>query len=142
MINCDSYNNVSDGVRIDVGGANIYNAYLCNCLLVSNGGWGVNNVDTTSRLTVVETCGFFGNTSGQTTGPADMIVNNSVTLAASPYADPANGDFSIIAGDARNDGRGAFVMGGSYTKSTTGYPDLGAAQHLDAGLFVPRRFVR
>ena len=128
LINCDAYNNVSDGVRIDVAGANIYNAYLCNCNFISNGGLGINNVDTTSRITIVQTCGFFGNTSGQTTGPADMIVNNSITLAASPYADPADGDFSVIAGDAIDDARGVFTMGGSYTKTTTSYHGLGAAQ--------------
>ena len=140
MLNCDSYNNGGDGVRSDVatsaGGFHL----IENTNLIKNGGYGINDVETSlGHLVRVINCGFGAgtqaNTSGQTTGLEDFgSEEGSVTYAndVTPWVDPANGDFRINLAAAKNAGRGAFTQTAASYAGAIGYPDIGAVQHQDA----------
>lgn len=54
-------NNASDGVKFT---ATSDNCFLYGCSIKSNGGWGVNLVDSTSDNLVITTCNFLSNSSG------------------------------------------------------------------------------
>lgn len=75
------------------------------------------------------------NTSGQTNGLDDFDIIGSVTYAndVTPWVDPANGDFRIDLAAAQGTGRGAFLQTDGSHAGTVSYPDIGAAQHEDAG---------
>jgi hypothetical protein len=103
LINCDVYNNGSDGVLDGIGGG-LVEAYIENCNFVKNGGYGVNLVGGDTLYAVLVNNGFGAgtqaNTSGQTnitTGTDVVEVSGSVTYAndVTPWVDPANGDFRI-----------------------------------------------
>lgn len=137
LINCDAYNNTSDGIRIGNSGANVI--YIENCNLVKNGGWGINGSGSGARNGAVLNCAFGAgtqvNTSGTTTGLKSMVESGSVTYASNvtPWVDPANGDFRINLSTAKGAGRGAFTQTASSYAGTIDYHDIGAAQHPDIG---------
>lgn len=137
FFHCDAYNNGGDGIRISIvttGGA----VFVENCNLVKNGGYGINRTDTLSNLFVVN-CGFgsgtMANTSGQTNGMSGPSAEGSVTYASnsSPWADADNGDFRISLAGAKGAGRASFTETAASYTGTVGYPDIGAAQHLESG---------
>lgn len=133
--NCDAYNNGSDGLELISAGISLY---VENCNFVKNSGWGING-GSGSRLGYVINCGFGSgtqaNTSGQTTGLKAMVESGSITYAAdvTPWVDPANGDFRIALAAAKGTGRGTFTQTAASYTGTVGFPDVGAAQHVDAG---------
>ena len=47
-----------------------------------------------------------------------------------PWVAPDTGDFRISLSQAKNAGRGFWLQTGAYS-GTVGYPDIGAAQHID-----------
>ncbi len=79
------------------------------------------------------------NTSGATNGTGDLDVGGAVTYAsdATPWADPANGDFRISLAAAKGAGRGAFTQTAASYAGTVGYPDIGAAQSAASGGGIP-----
>jgi hypothetical protein len=139
IVGCDSYNNGSDGINVDIGGAGGANHYgiIENCNLVKNGGYGISVGD--ARYGRISNCGFGAgtqaNASGQVFGAAGMEVAGGVTYAAgvTPWQDPANGDFRVALAAAKNAGRGSFLQTQAGHAGTAGYPDIGSAQHQDAG---------
>jgi len=141
MANISAYNNSSHGVLLN---SNPMCATLRNCLLVSNGGYGVSGpVSGNIRL---NNCAFYSNTSGQTTGLAVQNVG-AVTLSGNPFVDAPNGDFDLNstagAGAAcRGAGRGNFLQTAASYAGTLSVPDIGASQHPDSGgsagmLYIP-----
>lgn len=137
IINSDAYENGSDGINLantSQGGF-----YICNCNLVKNGGYGINGSGAGARIGFVSNCGFgagtMANTSGTTTGLKSMVELGSVNYAndVTPWADPANGDFRISLTAAKGTGRGSYTQTASGYAGTVSYPDIGAAQHQDAG---------
>ncbi len=138
LYNCDAYNNTSDGVHLTNASSNPMSCYIENCNLVKNGGFGINNAGTGGRTGYVVNCGFGAgtqvNTSGQTSLPGSIVVSGSVTYATdvTPWRAPTTGDFSIILGTAKFAGRGAFVETDGTNTGTVAYPDIGAAQHVQA----------
>jgi hypothetical protein len=106
-----------------------------NSVLAGNGAFGVNNAGTTNVVRLSSNA-YYSNTSGQTNGVKDET--GAITCTVQPMNDPANGDFSLnntAGGGAlcRNLGRGKYTQNaGSFTKTTTGFPDVGV-QHQDAG---------
>ncbi len=137
-ISCDAYNNGTgnsgDGI-LENSTTNLTGLLVESCNLISNARYGVEGTGANTTPMIVRNCGFFSNTSGSTSFPSGsgVEVNNSVTLASSPYSDAANGDFRISLAAAKNAGRGAFMQTAASYAGTVGYPDIGAAQHLDAG---------
>ena len=128
LYGCDAYGNGSDG-------AAHYTAttvmHIENCNFIKNGGYGINKASGTMYGQIVN-CGFGAgtqaNTSGQIGGSPNVVETGTVTYAndVTPYSDPDFDDFSILLKQARGTGRGAFSTTGG--GSTTGYPDIGAAQ--------------
>jgi hypothetical protein len=134
-INCDIYNNVSDGINM----ASATVGLVSNCNFVKNGGWGIKASAYNSRPLQVENCGFgsgtMANTNGTITAPSvNLVQSNTVTYASgvTPWVDPANGAFRINLAAAKNTGRGAFTQTQASYAGAIGYPDIGAAQHLEA----------
>jgi hypothetical protein len=131
FLNCDFYNNGSDGILDGVGGG-----------LVKNGGYCVNLVGGDTLYAVLVNNGFGAgtqvNTSGQTnitTGTDAVEVIGSVTYAndVTPWVDPANGDFRISLTAAKNTGQGSFTQTAASYAGAVGFPDIGSNQHLDSG---------
>ncbi len=141
FIGCDFYNNGSDGVGCAAsmgGGAGNY--IFENCNFVKNGGWGVNIIGTGGFNATLRNCGFGSgtqvNTSGTvaaiSTGNVDNIGPVTYASGVTPWVDPANGDFRINLAAAKGAGRGAFTETQASYAGTIGYPDIGAAQHLES----------
>ena len=132
MTGCDAYNNTSDGIRLANATDGIF--YIENCNLIDNGGYGINGSSATTRHGAIRNCGFgagtAANTSGDSTGLSNLVVSGSVTYAsnATPWTDPANGDFRISLATAKNAGRGVFTQTAASYAGAVGYPDIGAAQ--------------
>ena len=63
-----------------------------------------------------------------------FITSGAVTYAsnATPWVDPANGDFRTNLPAAMNAGRGAFTETAASYAGAVGYPDIGAAMHKDS----------
>ena len=139
ILGCDFYNNTSDGINFNVNTSAGANITIENCNFVKNGGWGFNDAEATlAHLIRLVNCGFGSgtqaNTSGTVTGLADYgYEEGSITYAAdvTPWVDPANGDFRVNLAAAKNAGRGTFTQTASGYAGTIGYPDVGAATHLD-----------
>lgn len=133
--NCDIYNNTGNGINVISGNVNA--VWIENTNLVKNGGAGINNASTT-QWGLIYNCGYGAGT--QANGSADTLngfsQTGTVTYASNvtPWTDPANGDFRINLATAINAGRGAFTQTQGYSSpNTVGYPDIGAAQHLESG---------
>lgn len=128
---CDAYNNGSDGVLVTSYGT------VVNCNLVKNTGWGIDGSAAVGG--VIESCGFGSgsqaNGSGTTTNTGAIQILRSVNYAndVTPWVDPANGDFRITLAAAKGAGRGTYTQTAASYTGTIGYPDIGAAQHIDSG---------
>lgn len=134
-INCDFYNNTGDGIDISNAGGTLH---VSNCNFINNGGYGITTAGQTVYGSVIN-CGFgsgtAANTSGTISDESALTVLGSVTYPtdAVPWVDPANGDFRINLAAAKGAGLGTFVQTDVGYAGTVGYPDIGAAQHADAG---------
>ncbi len=134
---CDFYNNGSSGIDLQGGSATL--CAIQNCNFVKNGGWGINSSGSPIRNGNIVNCGFGTgtqvNTSGAIAPVGGMNEVGTVTYAAdvTPWVDPSNGDFRINLAAAKGAGRGSFTETQASYTGTIGYPDIGAAQHLDAG---------
>lgn len=142
LYGCDAYNNVGDGA--DIANAALASFVIENCNFVKNGtggtGYGINSSgSSTARNGSIRNCGFGSGTQANTTGAiasfTGINVVGTVTYASgvTPWVDPANGDFRINLATAKNAGRGTFTQTAASYTGTVGYPDIGSAQHLDAG---------
>lgn len=124
FFNCTSYGNSGSGIFTSVVAA----SYILveNCTIANNTLYGINSSST--GFARISNCGFYSNTSGQTNGTIDAT--GTITYAAAPMTDPANGDFSLVAGSGGNAaGRGSFTQTASqYSKTSTSLPDVGAVQ--------------
>lgn len=139
MIGCESYNNGGAGLSI---GDNVSFLFIKNCNFIKNTGWGIDaSTGTSIRSGYVYNCGFGAGTQANGSGTitvaskSNLVQSGNVTYASgvTPWVDPANGDFRINLAAAKNAGRGTFTQTAASYAGTVGYPDIGAAQHLDAG---------
>lgn len=133
LINCDSYNNGSHGLWSTTTSATLQLS-LQNCNFVKNGGWGF-YVQNAIKYGVIANCGFGAGTQANALGQISatlypVIITGTVTYPndVTPWADPANGDFSIVLPQAKAAGRGAYTQIYGESGTTVGYPDIGAAQ--------------
>jgi hypothetical protein len=138
-VNCDFYNNAGNGVGIIVGSGNT-NVTVANCNLVKNGGFGFGSAGAVVNGYLYN-CAFGVGTQANTSGNLSthwtkgVIQVGSIDYATdiTPWVDPANGDFRINLAAAKGTGDGAYLQTASSYAGTVGYPDIGAAQHLDSG---------
>lgn len=140
ITNCDFYANGSDGFESTEGGV----AYFTNCNFIDNGGYGILGAGGTySSYGAIRNCGFgsgtMANTSGDTFDLRGTEVVGSITYPANqhPYADPANGDFTIVLDAAKNVGHGGYLQTQSGKSGTVATLDIGAAQAVFDGGIVP-----
>lgn len=134
FVGCDAWNNGGDGLFLLVG-ADGTSTYIENCNFLKNGGYGISSANFSKNGSIIN-CGFGSGTQANTSGTVTnntygLPVLNSITYAsgATPWVDPANGNFNINLAAAINAGRGTFMQ--TFT-NTAGYPDLGAAQATNA----------
>lgn len=130
-INCTAYGNGSDGFLF--GGSNGGNVCI-NCVSTGNGGWGFNQGSSFTN-TFLSNCAATTNTSGTKVGTLVAAnVTGFVTLSADPFVSAASGNFALNATAGGGAGcRAAGIPGAFPGGTTTGYADIGAAQHADAG---------
>ena len=135
IVGSDFYDNTGDGLDIS---AVTSHTIIENCNFVKNGGYGIRG-NAGLLLGVQHNCGFGAgtqaNTSGTTTGCGSLYESGTVTHTSNstPWVDPANGDFRITLSTAKGAGRGSFSQTESGQAGAVGYPDIGAAQHIDSG---------
>lgn len=131
LTGCDFYNNTLAGIATSATATQLL--LIQNCNLVKNGTQGI-KIDTGANCRGdIRNCGFgggaFANVSGNIDDPdGAMVVSGTVNYTTHPWADPDTGDFDITNSAAKNTGYGAFI-----DTSYVAFPDIGAAQHQDAG---------
>jgi len=137
LLNCDAYSNGQDGVRVITGSGPVF---MENCNFTDNGGIAVNRPSGTATILMFN-CGLGSGSAanaGLTSPAVGCYTADNVFMYpanAVPWVNPTTGDFRINLAEAKNAGRGNFTqvaLGGSFT-GTVGYPDIGAAMHIDAG---------
>jgi len=130
---CDFYNNGRDGIESTATQAQLYSE---NSNFIKNGRYGAEQAASTVRNWFIVNAGYgagtAANASGTTSG-ANIQETGAVTYASNvtPWVDPANGDFRINLAAAKGAGRGTFTETAASYTGTVGYPDIGAAQHID-----------
>lgn len=135
--NCDSYGNGGDGFNFS--GASATLVTLENCNAVKNGGFGINSSGSAIRNGLIINCGFGAGTQTNSSGSVATTIGGiqeigRITYASdvTPWNAPTTGDFRIILAAAKGTGRGTFTETQASYTGTIGYPDVGAAQHLES----------
>jgi hypothetical protein len=134
MLNCVSYNNGRHGLYVP---GNYASMSVNNCVFVKNGDFGISWGVVLKKATLDINYNAFGTGSIQNTSGlrSNVIAGiNDITITANPFTDPDNGDFSL--NNTANGGtslRAAGYPGVMPGATTTGYMDIGAIQHQDAG---------
>ncbi len=136
---CDAYNNGAAGIRASNGSSGIA---IRNCNLLKNATYGIDFNAIASSCVILENNGYGSGTQANATANINAVAASSNTFetgavtyasGATPWVDPANGDFRINLATAINAGRGTFTQTQASYTGTIGYPDIGAAQHLESG---------
>jgi hypothetical protein len=110
-----------------------------NCNFIKSSGYAlkIQNGYTVHLINCGVGAGTMANASGlyNTGVQAPVIEEGTVTYAsnATPWVDPDNGDFRITLSTAKGAGRGSFMQTSASYTGAIGYPDIGAAQHVDSG---------
>lgn len=133
IVGCVAYGNTSQGF-ITGNNFNIY-PWILNCISYGNGGYGfsgTNGFNATLLKELVRNNAAGNNTSGNYQGGDTYKADSSVTLTADPFVDADNGDFRLNLAA----GGGALLRGVGFPGAfpgglTTGYLDIGAAQHYE-----------
>jgi hypothetical protein len=120
------YNNSGSGIGNP--GAYALEGEISNNIFVNNAGWGI-NLSTASPVRddcMIHHNAYFGNVSGARNGSNAGV--GDVTLTASPFVNPAGGDYSLnqtvgAGGACRSAGYPGQMIGGG-----TGYMDIGILQ--------------
>lgn len=138
---CDSYNNTGNGVYLT--GSGPASVHIENSNTTKNGLYGVNCDNSGIVDAQMFNCGFGAGTEANTSGAVNGLTSSgrefnetgTVNYGSnlSPYNAPSTGDFRITLAAAKNAGRGAFLQTAPSYSGTIGYPDIGAAQHIDSG---------
>lgn len=142
FVGCTAAGNTGDGFNGDSDTPAVSTYWFFNNLAYGNGGYGWNWATNGTLDTAVEAAfsapfvfhnAYGGNTSGARGGLAIAGVGD-VTLTADPFTNAAGRDYSLNAtagGGAA--ARAAGCPGPFPGGTTTGYRDIGAVQHQDAG---------
>lgn len=127
---CVAYDNSGSGVAFT---GTYQSALILNSILVLNGGYGITFGATQRNAAPAWNYNaFYSNTSGARNNVSAGA--NDVTLTGDPFTNGASGDFSLN----NTAGAGAACRAAGFPGAfpgglTTGYLDIGAAQHQDSG---------
>lgn len=133
--NCNVYNSGGNGIQSMGDGRQ---CLIENNIVYGSGGYGLEYTQSAGQV-IADYNAYGANTSGNYDSTYAPGLHD-VVLTASPFTDPANGDFSL------NDdpGGGALLKGKGYPGTLpyggTGYADIGALQHQDSGGSAPGPF--
>lgn len=122
---CVSYNNGRDGFRIG-------NGVTVNCIAETNAGKGFNRLSVAQASMLILNCATYNNTGGAIDTTSFPFVIGLVTGSSSFFTNAASGDFSL--NNTASAGAAARATGypGVYPAgTTTGFIDIGGAQHAD-----------
>lgn len=127
---CVAYGNGRDGFRLDAD-----NALVINCIAESNTGVGFNFGATNPRGGMLVNCGGFSSGTNVAMGTGTFTSNTGfITGSGSFFTNAASGDFSLNNTSGRGAALRAAGLPGVFPVGlTTGYIDVGAAQHQDSG---------
>lgn len=144
IVSCDLYNNAANGIDYSV--ATVTEVYVENSNFLKNTTAGINSTGSALRHGDIVNCGFGVGTmaNGADLGPnltaatAGVNVTGTVNYptGTTPWADPANGDFRIIANAAKGQGRGRFTETQASYSGTSAWMDIGSGQHRDTSSAV------
>lgn len=143
VLNMDIYNSKYDGIYLVPNGS-FATHYFENPNLFRNGGYGINVTNLGTSLAIVQNPTFGGgnqaNTSGEylTGSNINLQIYDPVSYPADqhPYADPANGDFTVVNPNSKGRARAKFPPLTGYTKTTTSFRDAGASQGPPGGFVI------
>lgn len=124
-LNCTAYS-CADGFDLN------FTTYLAatNCLAYGNSAYGFR----TGTGSFLFNCAAGNNSSGNTNSTPSLQSPTLVALSGDPFTNAGSGDFSLDITTAEGAAcRAAGIPGSFFGPSTTGYLDIGAAQHQDAG---------
>jgi hypothetical protein len=130
--NCDFYNITGDAINHNAAQLfmTIRNCNFTKC------GRAINCANFTASGAAANN-GYGAGTEANTSADVlkSLVETGKVTYGSnlSPYNAPATGDFRIVLAAAKNAGIGVFTETDGTNTGTVGYPDIGAAQHLDSG---------
>lgn len=147
-INCDSYANMGHGYAMTGSTSAQTFGYLVNCNLVNNSGYAIWGDPTSTRSYSLRlaNCGFgsgsMENVSGVIPSHITAILGENLfnyPAGETPWANPNIGDFRIVHKLAKGRGNGYFTQTAEGQGGTIGYPDVGAASHIntDRTVHVP-----
>lgn len=135
-INCDAYNNGSDGIKLAPSG--FTTTWIENCNFIKNTGNGINNTESSTNYVngFVYNCGYGSGTQANGGGDATLgrlVESGKVTYASgiTPWVAPTTGNFTVNLAAAMNAGRAHWEENDGTNTGTVGYPDIGASQHRD-----------
>lgn len=122
---CVAYNNGRDGFRIG-------NGFTVNCIAEANVGKGFNRSSVAQVSGMIINCATYNNTGGAIDTVSFPFVSGLVAGSGSFFTNAAGGDFSLN----NTAGAGAAARAAGYpgvypSGTTTGFIDIGAAQHAD-----------
>ncbi|HWO57971.1 MAG TPA: hypothetical protein VNN55_10440 [bacterium] len=128
-VHCVAYNNGRHGFSISAGSQPVFS--LVSCIAYQNAGTGFMAGSAYSDMKLLYNCAAGANGTNFSANFGSGTQVNSVTLTADPFTNAAGKDFSL--NNTAGGGAAARSAGfGTYPEiSTTGYPDVGAAQHAD-----------
>ena len=130
-INCVSYNSGRDGFRS--GSSFQGSVFAMNCTAYGNAGYGFNGNGSTLDVALLWNCAGGSNTSGNTESGLPNLLNFIDLSTNDPFVNAAGGNFALNTSTGGNLCRAAGFPGVFPGGTTTGYLDIGAAQHQDAG---------
>ncbi len=124
--NCVFYGN-GYGVLVS---SNVYDGRFRNCIFDSQTGYGIQLSGSYAGISTTN-CAYYNNTSGQigASVPLNWRNKGAITLSASPFVNPASGDFRLNS----NAGGGALLKSAGYPST---FPGLTWASNIPIGLTV------
>lgn len=135
---CEAYNNGGSGFKFSTTVGYNYSVNLRNCNMLKNGAYAF-DMGSGFVTGVMANCGLGSGSQANTSGKFSSSLPSvqeigTVTYASgvTPWVDPANGDFRINLAAAKGTGLGSFTQTAASYAGTVGYPDIGAAQHLES----------
>lgn len=128
-INCTAYGNGRHGFTDNSTGPN----YAINCIAEANSGFGFSANGTSRPAASLLNCGGYNNTSGNVDTNLTGPILSFVAASSSFFVAAGSANFALnntATGGAL--ARAAGIPGAFVAAATTGYLDLGAAQHQDS----------